>query len=165
MAARARVRDVIGIRHRWRDEPKRMAANVHIRDGLLNPGHMTGNALVACGTCGVVRMFLNRTSMRAVRGARPVALQAHDIRRFDQQGIVFGAVNIVATGALHTASVHQALHEIVSLHAVFVCCPVRKVSKGSFSKLVLFQAPVILELLAHMKPDWPVVVFAVDRIV
>ena len=164
MAGGARVRDFIRVRHRWRDEPKSVAADVHIRDGLLDLRHVTGNALVAGGACWVMCMFLDRTCMRAVRGTRPVALQAHDIRRFDQQGIVFGSVNIVATGALHTAVVHKALHEIVSLHAILMCCPIRKVSKGSLPKFVLFEMPVILKFPAHMKPDWPVIVSAFDWI-
>ena len=59
-----------------------VAANVNVRYRLLNSRHMTADALVAGRTCFVMRVFLNGPGVRTVRGIRPMALEAHDARRF-----------------------------------------------------------------------------------
>lgn len=120
MAAGARIRDLVFVSHCRADESERVATNIDIRDCLLDPGHMTSNALISCAPIFVMGMLFDCACVRAVRRTRPMAFKADDIRRFDEQCVIPRTVNVMATEALHTTLIHNALHEIVSLHAVFV---------------------------------------------
>ena len=111
-----------------------------------------------------MRVLLNGSGVGSVRRFRAVTLQAYDIRRLDQVGIVWSTVNVVATGARDAVRVHDAGHKIVALHAVLVRRAVGKVSERGLARFVLFEFPVILEIRADVKTDGPVVVFAFDRI-
>ena len=62
---------------------------------------------------------------------------------FDQVGIVGRAMNIMAAEAGDAAPIHQALHEIVALHSIFMGCSVREMREGRLAQLVLFQLPEI----------------------
>ena len=77
-----------------------------------------------------------------------MALQAQHVRRLQQIGVVRGAVHIVAAEAGDAARVHQALHEIVALHAVLVRRAVGEMREGGLAELVLFELPEILQLAA-----------------
>ncbi len=145
----------------WRgDEFKRVCANVHIGDGLLDLRHMAGHAFVA-GTSGrVVRMRFDRRRVRAVRRIRAMAFQAHYVRRLQQVRIVFGAMHIVATEAAHAVRVHLAGNEVVALHPVLVRRSVREMRERLLAELVLFQLPEILQILARLEADRPVVILA-----
>ena len=57
--------------------------------------------------------------------------------------VILGAMNIVATEACDSASVHHALHEIISLHAVLMSSSVREVREGGLAKFVFFKLPKI----------------------
>ena len=57
----------------------------------------------------------------------------------------------------NTSSIHYALDEVITLHAVLVRRAVGKVGERGFAQLVLFQLPVILQMLAHVESDRPVV--------
>ena len=59
-----------------------VAANVNVRYRLLNSRHMAADALGAGRTYFVMRVFLNGSGVRTIRGIRPMALEAHDTRRF-----------------------------------------------------------------------------------
>ena len=73
----------------------------------------------------------------------PWAGQAHCIPRFSQNRLVFCAVRIVAAETGDAERIHQALNEIVALHAVLVRGAVRKVREARFAELVLFEPPNI----------------------
>ena len=99
----------------------------------------------------VMRVLLDGRGMRAVRRVRPVAVEAHDAGRLAAVRIVGGAVDVVAGEAGDAARVHQALHEIVALHAVLVRGAVGEMGEGGLAELVLFQLP---EIAAGRRPTW-----------
>ena len=55
----AGVRNLQSVRCRRGDELKRVAAHIHIGDGLLDFGHMTSDALTTLTARFVMRVFLN----------------------------------------------------------------------------------------------------------
>ncbi len=62
------------------------------------------------------------------------------------------------------ATVHNALHEIIALHAVLVGGSIGEVYEGGLAESVVFQLPKIAEVEAHPIADGPIVVFALDGI-
>src|ERR1700719_3360715 len=73
-------------------------------------------------------------------------------------------MRIVAAKARNAASIHQAVDEVVALHAVLVRGPVREVREGGLAELVLFELPVVLKIFADIVADRPIVIFALDRV-
>jgi hypothetical protein len=60
-----------------------VARDVYIGDSLFDTWHVTGDALVA-GACNLVmRVFFNRTYVRAVRRTRSMAFQADHVGWLD----------------------------------------------------------------------------------
>ena len=102
--------------------------------------------------------------MGTILGVGAMAGQAHRIPRLAQHCLVFRAVRIVATETRDAARVHEALDEIVALHAVLVSGAVGKVREACFTELVLFKLPKICKVQSNVEADGPVVVLAFDRI-
>ncbi len=94
-----------------------------------------------------------------------MAFKAHHVSGLKQKGIVVRSVDVVTARALNAAAVHQTLHVIVPLHAVFMSRSICKMGKRRFTQLVFFQLPVILQISANLEAHRPIVVFAFDRIV
>ena len=90
--------------------------------------------------------------------------QAHRVSRLAQHRLVFRAVRIVATETRDAACVHEALNEIVALHAVLVSSAVGKMREARFAELVLFKLPKIRKVQSNVEADGPVVILAFDRI-
>ena len=67
VATQARIGDLVLIRHRGRDEFKCVAANVDVRDGLLNFWHVAVHAFATGASGGMVRVLLDSRSAGAVR--------------------------------------------------------------------------------------------------
>ena len=74
----------------------------------------------------MMRVLLDGGCVRPVLRVRAVARETHLARRLAQLRRVGGAVDVVATEAGDAAIVHQALHEIVALHAVLMGGSVRE---------------------------------------
>ena len=55
-------------------------------------------------------------------------------------------------------AVHDALHEVVALHAILMRRAVRKVVEGALTKGAVFKFPEILQLQTNVKPNRPVVI-------
>ena len=89
--------------------------------------------------------------VRTVRRLRTVALKAHHVGRLQQVRIVVGAVHVVAAVAAHAVRVHDALHEIIALHAILVRGAVGEMRERLFAEFVLFQLPEILQI--HARPE------------
>src|SRR5690349_19054595 len=75
-----------------------------------------------------------------------------------------GAVRVVAAEAGHTPPIHQALHVVVALHPVLVCGAVGKMREGGLAKMMLFELPVLAELITLMKTNRPIEIPALDWI-
>ena len=109
------------------------------------------DALVAGAAGSVMRVRLDGGRVRAIGRVRAVAFQAHNVCGLHQIRIVLRAVDIVAAETAHAVGIHLAGHEIVALHPVLVRRAVGEMSERLLPELVLFQLPVILEILAHLK--------------
>src|SRR5665213_2961410 len=66
-------------------------------------------------------------------------------------------MRIVATEASDAARIHQAGNEVIALHMIFVRSPIGEMRECRLAEFVLFQLPEIIETLAHMEADGPVV--------
>ena len=143
MAYVARIRDLQALGLGGGDETERMAANIYVRDSLLDARHVAGYTLAAARAGFVMSMLFESGGVRADRGAWPVTLETEEAGRFQQIGIIVGPVNVVAAKAFYSAGVHQAGDEIVALHAVLMGRAIGEVSKGRLARLMLLQSPVV----------------------
>ena len=146
MADVARVRDLQAVGPRRIDEVEGVTTDVHVGDRLFDLRHVAGDALASWAAELVVRVFLDRVRVRPILRVRSVAREAHLIGRRTQLRLVGRAVDVVATEAGDAPVVHQALDEVVALHAVFVGGAVREVGERGFTQFVLFQFPEIGEV-------------------
>ena len=101
--------------------------------------------------------------MRTVLTVRAMARAANFVDGLAQHSLVFGAVRIVTAKTGDTALIHEALHEIIALHAVFVGSAIGEMSERLLTELILFELPKILEIHPDVEADRPVVVFSADR--
>ena len=136
MAKIASIRNLDCLRFGRPDEAEGVAANVNAIDCLRDLRHVAGNALAAGTTSAVMRVLLNAGGKRTVLCVRPVAGQAKGIAPFAHDAGIVGAVWIVTTETRYAARIHEALNEIVPLHAIFVSGAVSKMGEGCFPKLV-----------------------------
>ena len=136
---------------------KRVAPHVHVGDRLLDLRHVASDALVALATCFVMRVLLDCRRVRTIRRIRAVTIEAKNVRRLPQEPIVVRAMHVVATEASDAARVHEAGNEVVALHAVLVGSPIGEMRERCLAEFVLFQFPEILQTLAHMEADGPVI--------
>src|SRR5215216_550021 len=109
-------------------------------------------------------MLLDRRGTGAVRRIRTVAGEANRRGRFDEVGVIRSPMRVVAARARHTARIHQALHEIVTLHPVLVAGSIGEMSEGRLAGLMLFQLPEIAKILRDVKAYGPIEVLSSDRI-
>ena len=141
------------------NEAKRVAADFHVTESLGDCRHVAGSARTAGAAGGVMRVLLEAGSVRPILSVGAVAGQAHCISRLTQHRLVVRAVWIVATETRDAARIHQALNEIVALHAVLVGRAVGEMREARFAELVLFEPPKIRKVQSDMKADWPIIVF------
>jgi hypothetical protein len=64
---------------------------------------------------------------------------------FDEIRVVARSVYVMAAEARDTSSVHQALGEIISLHAILMGGAVREMREGCLPELVLLEFPEVLQ--------------------
>src|SRR5215831_18493425 len=126
---------------------------------------MTGGTSAARAAESVMRVLLDAGGMGTVLRVGAVAGQAHRISQLAQHRLVLRAVWIVATETRDAARVHEALNEIVALHAVLMRTAVGKVREACFTELVLFKLPKICKVQSDVEADGPIVVLPFDRIV
>src|ERR1700722_18864169 len=69
VAGRARIRNLVFIRHGRSDKSERVSADEHTGNLRLNFGHMAGHAGAAWRSILVMRMFRERCLARPVSGA------------------------------------------------------------------------------------------------
>ena len=90
-----------------------------------------------------MRVRRQRRLARTVPRTGSVTIQADLIRGFSQLRIITGPVHVVAIETGDTATVHDALHEIVSLHAILVRGAFWEMSEAKLAELVIFELPVV----------------------
>ena len=120
MANVAGIGNLVGVRLRRRNEAEGVGVDIHVRDRLLDLRHVAGDALAARAARLVMRVFGDGGGMRPILRVRPVTREAHLARRLAQLRRVFGPVHVVATEAGDAAIIHEALDEVVALHAVLM---------------------------------------------
>ena len=160
----ARVRDLRALRDLRRDEPERVAPDVHVAEGLLDLRHVTAHALAARRSRGVVGVRLERRGARSVRPAGIVALRAHLARLGDEDGGVVGAVRVVAVRTGDAVAIHARLHEVVALHPVLVTGAVGEVRERGLAGPVLLEPPEVSQRQPDPEADRPVVGLARARL-
>ena len=129
MADVARIRNLQCVALCRCDEAERVGAHVHVRDRLLNLGHVARDALAAGAAGLVVGVRFDRGRVRTVLCIGSVAVETDVLGRLPQNRVVLRAMHVVAAEASDASRVHQALHEIVALHPVLMRCAVGKVSE------------------------------------
>ena len=118
---------------------KAVAADVYVGNGLRNLGHMTGDAFIAGAARLMMRVRLDRGGVWSGLCVGAMTAETQRVAGLAHHGDILGAMRIVAAGACDAARIHQALHEIVALHAVFMRGAVRKVRKGEIAELMFFE--------------------------
>src|SRR5262245_58177974 len=73
-------------------------------------------------------------------------------------------MHIVTTETGHPARVHQALHEVIALHAVLVAGRVGEMGKRRLAERVLFEFPEVPERAPLVETNGPVRVLPGDRV-
>ena len=84
--------------------------------------------------------------MRPIERKGAVAIEAELVGGLAELGVIFSAVNVVTGEAGDASAIHEALHEIVSLHAVFVGAAVREVIEGGSAEGMFFELPIITKI-------------------
>src|SRR5579859_7877632 len=95
VTAVARIRNLQCIALRRRDEAEGVGAHVHVPEGLLDLGHVAGNALVTGTVRFVMRVRFDCRCVRTNRRIRAMAVEADVLGRLPQDRIVLGAMHIV----------------------------------------------------------------------
>src|SRR6185312_12923876 len=111
----------------------------------------------------MMRVFSDRRAQAGV-GSGLVTNQAQRIAGKRQVRGVLVAVYLMTIEAAHSAVVHHALREIVTLHAVLMRGAVGVVEETWRPQANVFQIPMICEPLTGKKSYWPVVVFSCNGI-
>src|SRR4029078_304664 len=160
----AGVRDLQRIRFAGRYEVKGMAADVYVGDRLLDLRHVAGRALAVRTVRLVMRVGFDRFGVRTILRFWAMARAANIVARCTEERLVFRTVDVVTREARYAARVHQALYEVVTLHAVLVRRAIWEMREGLLAELVLLELPKIPKVLIDVVSDRPVVVLALDRI-
>src|ERR1019366_1845032 len=106
----------------------------------------------------MMRMRGKRRRARSVPRIGAVASQTNLVHRLSKFRVVLRAMHVVAVETRDAAPVHDALHEIVSLHPVLVRRAIRKMRKAQLAQGVLFELPVIPQVASYLIADRPVVI-------
>ena len=162
MARRAGIRDAGLLSLLRRNESECVRGDVVVFDGLLYAGHVAGDALTARAVCGVMRMFTDRAA-QAGGILLVVAGEAEFVSTDGKIGDCF-AVDLVAIEAAHLAVIHETLHKIIALHAVFMPREIGKLKEIVGSGFQFFEVPIIGQAFAGREAYGPVVVASVDGI-
>ena len=148
MADVARVLNFVPIGLLGCYKPKRVGVDKSARWAFrFDRRHVAGNALVPCAAVLVVGVLLKSGGMRTVRRRGAVAVQTELGWWFPELRVISRAVHVMTIETGYPASVHDALHEIVALHAVLVRGAIGEIIEISkLAKRVAFQLPEILQI-------------------
>src|SRR6185437_483214 len=165
MTRSAWIGDFVFARHVRGDELKRMGMHKCPRSSLrFDLWHVAGDTLAAWRAGLMVCVLLKGGGVGTVRRQGAVAVQAYPIGGLSQLCIVRRPVNIVTTGAGDVVPVHDALHKVVALHAVFMGRTIWEIVEGLLAQRVILQFPEVIQLQANLIADRPVVILALNWI-
>ena len=164
MTQRAGIGNLVFVRHRRRDECEGVGAHFHVAQCRLDLGHVAIDALAARRAVLVAGVFFDRGGARAVERQRRVTVETEFVRRLYQLSIVRRAMRVVAGEAREAVLIHEALDEVVSLHAILVSGAVGIMREGRGSERVLLELPEVPQFEAHLVTNRPVVVLVFDGI-
>src|SRR3984893_4680845 len=71
-------------------------------------------------------------------------------------------MNIMASEASNPSAVHEALHEVIALHAILMSGAIGEMREGHFTEGVIFELPKIAEFESDAIADRPVVILPFD---
>jgi hypothetical protein len=91
-----------------------------------------------------------------------MTVQAEFVHRLSKLRVIPGTVYVMTGCARYSALVHNALHKVVTLHAVLVGGSVGEVEERCLAESVIFKLPVVLEMETDAIADGPIVGFAFD---
>src|SRR5579864_9288155 len=94
-----------------------------------------------------------------------MTVQAELIGRLSELPRISGAMHVMAVETGYSTPIHNALNEIVALHAVFMRRAfgvVQEVGRGA--ERAFLQLPMVLQLHPDVIADGPIVVFALNGI-
>ena len=146
----------------WRDEAEGVRRDVVVFDGLLDSGHVAGNALAA-RTVGRVMSVLTDSAVQTGRIQASMAAETERISTYGESGDG-AAVHLMAIEATDLTVIHVALHEIVALHAVFVRCEIGELIEVGCAGLGVLELPVVGQSVACGEAHRPVIVAAIEGI-
>ena len=127
MAARTGIWNLVLIGHLGGNEIERVAADVDVRDCLLNLRHVAGHAIASSASVLMMSVRFDRRCVRTVRRRRSMTVETKLSGGLNQIRIVCRPMNIVTTEASNAASVHKTLHKIVTLHPILMTGAFREV--------------------------------------
>lgn len=157
------VRYLVFVCHGRRNEFESVCAHKGTGNAFtLDLWHMAGHALTAGAAVLVMSVFFHFGYVRAVRRCCTVAIEAYLVCGLAKLSIVLSAVYIMARSACNSFLVHQALHEVITLHPVLMRSSIRKMSKGRLSQCMVFEFPVVRKAKTDAISDRPIVSLAFD---
>src|SRR5579863_7883398 len=92
-----------------------------------------------------------------------MTVQTEFVGGLPQLRIIVGPVDIVACCTCHAMAVHDALNEIVALHAILMCSTVGEMEEVGFSKRDVFKLPVVRQTKTDAIAHRPVIDFALNE--
>src|SRR5215471_18217545 len=95
MAARAGIWNLVLIGHLGSNEIERVAADVDVRDCLLNLRHVAGHAVASSAAVLMMSVRFDRRRVWSVRRRRSMTVQTKLSRRLNQIRIVYRPMNIM----------------------------------------------------------------------
>ena len=102
--------------------------------------------------------------MRSVLRIWTVAYATYSVDRLAQHRLIRRPVRVVAGETGHPARIHEALHEVVTLHAVFVSGTVGEMGESERAQLMRLELPKVGQVQPDVVPHRPVVISPLDRI-
>ena len=143
MTSSAGIGDLVFIGHGGSDKSEGVSADLDVGNSRGDFRHMACDATAAGGAFFVLGVLFDRGGAGAVQRKWAVAIEAQLVGGFAELRVVIGTVCVMAAEAGDAAAVHQALDEVIALHAVLVCRAIRVVREACLPERELFQLPEI----------------------
>ena len=108
-------------------------------------------------------VFFERSRVWTIERHGSVAVETEFIGGLAKLGVVLRTMYVVAIEAGDSASVHDALHEIIALHSVLMSGAIREVRECGLTEFVFFERPKVCQLESYTITHRPIKVRALNR--